>query len=172
MVLSTQVATEKVTLVFLMFPRMKRVLQPSLLRRFVAEEQETADPWDPVALQFRLQGPSKDTLCKTNINIENPLFLDHFPRQTMGFPRFSPSFCMFSPGYIIPIHSTCPKSSPFLEESIAKQKTERKTFKQFMLMHGTRWDRGTGGRGGWMQSLSAIFFSALLAESWRGLKIM
>lgn len=40
-----------------------------------------------------------------------------------------------------------------MEESIAKQKTERKTFKQFMLMHGTRWDRGTGGRGGsgWMQ---------------------
>lgn len=26
------------------------------------------------------------------------------------------------------------------QESIAKQKTERKTFKQFMLMHGTRWD--------------------------------
>ena len=25
------------------------------------------------------------------------------------------------------------------QESIAKQKTERKTFKQFMLMHGTRW---------------------------------
>ena len=34
-----------------------------------------------------------------------------------------------------------------MKESIAKQKTERKTFKQFMLMHGTRWDCGMGQDG-------------------------
>ena len=57
-----------------------------------------------------------------------------------------------------------------MEESIAKQKTERKTFKQFMLMHGTRWDRGTGGRGGsgWMQSLSAFFFRDCLLNHGEG----
>ena len=42
------------------------------------------------------------------------------------------------PNLLTHIHST-PQLLNSSQESIAKQKTERKTFKQFMLMHGTRW---------------------------------
>jgi hypothetical protein len=72
------------------------------------------------------RGPSllmflHNILRKTNIDVDNPSFVEHFPGETIGFQWFSTSFCMFPLGS--PRGPRCPAEE--MGDTQLKTKEER-----------------------------------------------